>query len=645
MGATSLELATGAGGRGRAEAILGALPDGYAVLSADGRVLECNERFAAMAGWAGGGLVGRRPRPPWADDETQRLRDAARRAATGGGAPLELTLERADGAQVPVTVSAAPFALAPGEPAGLLCVVQDLPREEQERRRLAAAPGRGPRPAHLLDAVDASVIAVDLRGRVTHWNRGAEELYGWARWEAMGRTVAWLGILPEDPAGSMSGIADLVWAGGRWEGEIELCRRDGSRFEAQVRCAAYAGEDGEPAGVVGVSADVGERREAERRMRAARNYLRAITDSLGEGLFTLDPQGRLVYLNGTGEELLGWRQEELAGRVMHDMVHFRHADGRARPIEDCPLTQRHLAGEVVRIDDDVLIRRDGSALPVELTSAPFETEDGCCGTVVVFSDITARKAEEKRLRREIESMSWVGRVRLALAEDRFELFAQPIVELSTGAVVQHELLLRMRDEDGSLVAPGEFLPAVEEDGLIVEVDRWTSRRAIELVAAGWCVQLNLSAPSLCDPRLPDLFAAELARTGADPRRLVIEVTETGIVCDEEAASEFLTRVARLGCKVALDDFGTGYGGFSYLKRLEVDFLKIDKEFVRELATDRASQHVVRAVVALARGFGQLTVAEGVEDPETLALLRDHGVDRAQGLAIASPAPVADVLRS
>jgi EAL domain-containing protein (putative c-di-GMP-specific phosphodiesterase class I) len=125
--------------------------------------------------------------------------------------------------------------------------------------------------------------------------------------------------------------------------------------------------------------------------------------------------------------------------------------------------------------------------------------------------------------------------------------------------------------------------------------------------------------------------------------MVFELTETALLRSEQTAQEFIDGIGALGCGLALDDFGTGYGGFTYLKRFPVDYLKIDIEFVRDLPRDQASQHVVHAVVALAKGFGQKTVAEGVEDAETLALLRDYGVDYAQGYFLGRPAPLTETL--
>jgi PAS domain S-box-containing protein len=494
----------------------------------------------------------------------------------------------------------------------------------------------------LLDAVPVAVIATDLQGTVTHWNRGAEDTYGWTCEETIGRAITDLTIGPEDEATARE-IMEAMRETGRWEGEYESRRSDRSRFPAHVRSALLTDDEGQVSGAVGVSVDISHRVETERQLRSTRDYLRAVNDSMGEGLFTLDIEGRLTYLNRAGEQLLGWRQDELIGQVMHDRTHYRRPDGKSVAVEDRPLNNLRRDGQVVRLENEIFIRKDGSELPVGITLAPFETEDGVRGSVVVFSDMTKRNADELRLRKQLEDLSWVGRIQDALAEDRFVLFAQAIVDMATGQTVQHELLIRMIDSGGSLIAPEVFLPAAEQYGLIVDIDRWVVRQAFELAGQGHPVALNLSAHSLASPGLLDEFRAELQRTSADPSLVVVELTETALVADEQAAALFIERVTALGCKLALDDFGTGYGGFSYLKRLPVDYLKVDIEFVRDLATNEASRHVLKAVVSLARGFGQKTVAEGVEDDETLRMLGDFDVDYAQGFAIARPLPVTETL--
>jgi len=367
--------------------------------------------------------------------------------------------------------------------------------------------------------------------------------------------------------------------------------------------------------------------------------MRAAADSMGEGLFTLDPDGHLVFINGAAEKLLGWSAQELEGRVMHDVTHSLRPDGSELLIGDCPILCAHRDGVSVHVEDEVFTCRDGSALPVDYTAAPFVTDDGVEGCVVVFKDITERKARQLSMEADVETLSWIGRIQDALAEDRFVLYEQPIIEVSSGEVVQRELLLRMREPTGEIVGPGAYLPVAEQYGLIGDIDRWVIERASEIAAAGDRVELNLSASSIGDPSVLDVIEHALERTGVDPRSLVFEITETALITEEAAAKAFADRVHALGCGLALDDFGTGYGGFTYLKQLPVDFLKIDIEFVRDLPINPASQHVVEAVVALSRAFGLKTVAEGVEDAATLDLLRELGVDFAQGYHISRPRPL------
>jgi len=346
-------------------------------------------------------------------------------------------------------------------------------------------------------------------------------------------------------------------------------------------------------------------------------------------------------MNETAERLLGWSAEDLQGQVMHEVTHCLRPDGTPFSIDDCPIQGAHRDGVTVHIEDEIFMCRDGSILPVDYTAAPLLTDDGVGGCVVVFEDITERKARQASLETDAETLSWIARIQEALAQDRFVLYAQPIVDLSSGDVIQRELLLRMREPNGEIVAPGAFLPIAEQWGLIGQIDRWVIERAIEIANAGGPVELNLSAHSIGDPSVLSEIESALKRTGLDPRKLVFEITETALIANATAASEFAERLHDLGCKLALDDFGTGYGGFTYLKQFPLDLLKIDIEFVRDLPTNPASEHVIGAVVSLARAFGLQTVAEGVEDAQTLDLLRELGVDCAQGYHIARPGPIED----
>jgi PAS domain S-box-containing protein len=490
--------------------------------------------------------------------------------------------------------------------------------------------------AALLDEVDVAIVVTGSDGEVRTWNAGAERLFGWPPEEAIGRrTSDFLAV---------NGASKLRQArsseSGRWAGETTYLRKDGSRFPGYIRTRLVPSLDGQDTAVVGVVIDITEQQESERQLRLARDYLRAVTDSIGEGVFTLDIYGRVTYMNPAAERQLGWPLDEIRGGVMHEISHNRRPDGSVHPIGECPILGARRDGSVVRVKDDVFMRRDGRELPVAYTATPFAASSGIEGCVVVFEDITERKAQARLIERDLEKLAWVKRIREALEEDRFVLYAQPIMELGSGREVQRELLIRMSEPDSSrLIAPGAFLPVAEELGLITDIDRWVITRSAEIAASGLAVELNVSAASIGEPGLIGFIQEAISAAGADPRQMVFEITETALVDDEAAGRRFVEALHEIGCKVALDDFGTGYGGFTYIKKLPIDFLKIDIEFVRDLVDNAASRNVVEAVVGLAQGFELKTVAEGVEDEATLTLLRELGVDYAQGYHIGRPGPL------
>jgi PAS domain S-box-containing protein len=454
-------------------------------------------------------------------------------------------------------------------------------------------------------------------------------------------------VAPEDRDAVLAGL-EALRAGTLTSTRLEhrVLTPSGELRWLDSRCRVLRDPAGQPSVVRGTSQDITERVIAREQLESAtedalnaRNHLAAVTDSMGEGLLVLDSAGCVTLMNEAAEEMLGWRLKDLRGRILHDLVHYRRPDGSPQPAAASTILQTLELRATIRAEDEIFIRRDGTELPTSYTAAPLVTSEGLEGCVIVFTDATVRQAEQRELRRKLEALSWAGRVQDALREERFVLYAQPILDLATDEVVQHELLLRMREPNGDIVGPGSYLQIAEEHNLIGDIDRWVIREASILAARGLPVELNVSGGSISDPELITHIEACLQETGADPALMVFEITETALVSDEEAGRHFVQRVHELGCKLALDDFGTGYGGFTYLKQLPVDYLKIDIEFVADLRTSQASLHVVQAVVNLARGFGMRTVAEGVEDAETLSLLKTLGVDYAQGYHIARPGPL------
>jgi EAL domain-containing protein (putative c-di-GMP-specific phosphodiesterase class I) len=243
-----------------------------------------------------------------------------------------------------------------------------------------------------------------------------------------------------------------------------------------------------------------------------------------------------------------------------------------------------------------------------------------------------------------ERMMWTERIANALLEDRFVLYAQPTSVLADDSAGVSELLLRMVGEDGQLIPPGDFIPIAEQAGLIRDIDRWVARHAVAALAEdarrpgfqGYA--MNISGLALRDGELLEILRSEFARTGADPSKLTVEITETAVVSDITAARVFIEGLRAIGCRVALDDFGSGAASFYYLKHLPVDLLKIDGSLIKDLETDDDDRHLVQAIVEMCRALRIPTVAEFVESAAILDMVRDYGVDIAQGFFIGRPGP-------
>jgi EAL domain-containing protein (putative c-di-GMP-specific phosphodiesterase class I) len=244
-----------------------------------------------------------------------------------------------------------------------------------------------------------------------------------------------------------------------------------------------------------------------------------------------------------------------------------------------------------------------------------------------------------------QAMDWAERIRTALRHDRFVLYEQPLLELCSGAVARHEILLRMVAEDGEHIAPMTFLPTAEQIGLVQAIDAWVIHHAIDLIArqarCGQRLQLevNISGASVTDSQLLAVIERELAAAEIDPGCLIFEITETAAIADIELAQRFAQRLGELGCGFALDDFGAGFGSFFYLKHIPFDTLKIDGEFIRGLVHCERDQIMVKAIARIARDLGTQTVAEFVTDDATRELLRSYGVHYAQGYGIGRPRPI------
>jgi diguanylate cyclase (GGDEF)-like protein len=283
------------------------------------------------------------------------------------------------------------------------------------------------------------------------------------------------------------------------------------------------------------------------------------------------------------------------------------------------------------------------AVLVAADQAMYRAKEEGRNQIALFQDPS--EPQRQQLRRQTTS----ARIRDALTQDRLSLHTQPIRSLASGGIERYELLLRMTGENGELLPAASFIEAAERSGMVQELDRWVVAQALELLAqreqegAPVSLHVNLSGASVADRSVLEFIERRLDEGDADPARCTFEITETAPVHDYEAAAGFADRITEFGCQVAIDDYGAGFGPFHYLKSIPFDLIKIDGSFIRDMPNSDADQLTVQAIVQIARGLGKTTIAEYVQDDITAQMLREYGVDMAQGYHLGRPVDVAEAL--
>ena len=237
------------------------------------------------------------------------------------------------------------------------------------------------------------------------------------------------------------------------------------------------------------------------------------------------------------------------------------------------------------------------------------------------------------------NVQWAPRIRAALQQENFLLEFQPIYSVASNSISHYECLIRMKDEDGRIFSPNEFIPVAEKMGLVEQIDLWVINHVFELMRTlpnDISFNINLSANIFLDHQLYPLVERKLKETGVDPDRIVFEITETSAVSNFEQTKAMVNKLRTLGCSFALDDFGAGFNSYSYLKHFPVEMLKIDGAFITDLETDEVDQVLVKSMIDVAHQLGKKTVAEFVERQSTMDLLKNLGIDYIQGYLVGKP---------
>jgi PAS domain S-box-containing protein len=377
--------------------------------------------------------------------------------------------------------------------------------------------------------------------------------------------------------------------------------------------------------------------------RLARLLTSALLDRVREAIIVLGIDHRIWLWNKNAELLYGWSAAEVLGRPVHSLL---HAD-RTVFADTCKTVYAHgeWNGEITQP------RKDGRMVVAEARWTCLADEQGQPFAIVAIHAEAAggnlmHHAEPGMVQALSPREALLADLRLGLQNNEFTLHYQPQVDaggIPTGA----EALVRWRHPRRGLVSPADFIPLAEETGLILELDRWVLQAAcIQLAAwarsnatAHLTLAVNMSACQFRHPDFAGYVLAVLERTGADPRRLKLEVTEGSLIDDVEETIAAMVTLKAHGLGFSLDDFGTGYSSLAYLKRLPLDQLKIDQSFVRDVLTDPNAATIAHAVVTLGQSLGLAVIAEGVETDAQRDFLARHNCDAFQGYLFSPPIPV------
>ncbi len=660
---------------------------GMSMTALDDVFVRVNSKFARMLGYDPAQMHGQASGRYIANEH--RAAREHRKQALLCGAVREVTTEKClvhkDGSSVSVAVVTSVIRGEDGRPRYFLSVVQDVSsrraaevalRESEEKFR------------QLADNIPEIFWITDVRQRVLHYlSPGFEPLTGMRLADVMKRPRSWLQVVHPDDRERVR-LARKALPGAEYNIEYRIVLGDGSVRWVHDQAFPVRGANGEVYRIAGIGADVTHRKEAEEKLVYLAHY---------DGLTGLP--NRVLFFDRLKQTLAqARRREKLAAVMFLDLDRFKvvndtlgHAVGDellrhvAQRLAGCvrvgDTVARFSGDEFVLIVNDLEQPEDARLIAQKVLQAfadPFRVggHEVFVSTSIGISMFPTDCDDEQALLKDADTAMYRAKesgrnnfqfytremnaramyrlqlensLRHALERGEFRLHYQPKACLHTGRITGVEALLRWERPEHGLVPPGDFVPLLEDTGLIVPVGEWVIAEACRQLAA-WraagrepvSIAINISARQFAARNLGEIVRRVLDEHQADPRYIEFELTESLLMVNTEEAVRTLEYLKALGLKLSIDDFGTGYSSLSYLKRFPIDALKIDRSFIDEITTDVGDATITRAVIGMAHNLGLKVVAEGVETEEQLSFLTANGCDEAQGFYFARPQAAAEL---
>jgi len=683
--------------KNRIQAIIEGMQDTIIHVDRDGTIKWATPSVKQLLGYSAEEVSGLDIETLFLSPEDLKSHADALDAAFGGLQNHEFILRHKSGAGIWVSENCVYKYNEVGGITGYEATLRDITALKQTKEALFLAQER----AYVtLGSIGDGVIAVNMDGKIDYMNIVAEQGTGWNLEEAHGMAMSEIfKIVDEKTLQPTPDPVELCLVEGKatmLPGYLLLIHRHVQQhLSIEVNAAPIRNSTGEISGVVLVFHDVSElrslaqmtyhathdsltglinRREFEKRVNQALDYTRDKDKRYALCYIDLD---NFKVVNdtcghGAGDELLKQLTMTLRTSLREgDTLSRIGGDEFGILFSGCSISSAKRLAEKIRkrVDDFRFAWNDNSfRIGASIGLVPVTADSGTISDVLSAADSACYVAKENGRNRihvyqnndiavaeQKGQMQWVHRIQDVLEHDRFRLYFQtiaPIREIPGEVDKLHgEVLIRMLDKDGSLIGPDSFIPAAERYSIMGSIDQWVVRNTLEMLSRDVdyiqqrisACSINLSGQSLSDDRFMGNLVALIDDMDIPPELLCFEITETAVISNLSNATKLIDTLRDMGCRFALDDFGVGLSSFGYLKNLAVDYLKLDGCFIKNMTRDSIDYAMVHSINHVGQTLKIKTIAEFVENEETLQALREIGVDYAQGYCIAKPVPLEEAL--
>ncbi|PMZ95102.1 MULTISPECIES: GGDEF and EAL domain-containing protein [unclassified Pseudomonas] len=614
---------------------------------------------------------------------SQVLDDSTQLAQLRSTLPTQLFLFdclRADGRKIPIELRLVLVWDEHERFEGVLGVGRDISQQRRAEKDLRMA-------ATVFEHSTSAILITDPAGYIVQANEAFTRVSGYAVAEVLDQLPGMLTVEQQQNA-QQGYVLKQLSQRGSWEGEVWLKRRNGEHYPAWVGITAVLDDEGDLASYVCFFTDISERKASEQRIHRLA-YYDALThlpnrtlfqDRLYTALQQAERQKAWVVLmfldldrfkpindslgHAAGDRMLKDMAERLLACVDDDDTVARMGGDEFTLLLQPKASREQALNRAIHVAEHIL---DGLVTPFVLENREFfvtasigialSPQDGSELSQLMKNADTAMYHAKERGKNNfqfyqadmnasaLERLELESDLRHALEQNEFILYYQPQFSGDGKRLTGAEALLRWRHPTRGLVPPGDFIPVIEELGLVVDVGDWVLREASRQLKA-WHqqkvrvpkVSVNISARQFSDGQLGTRIATILDETGLPPACLELELTESILMREVNEAMQILDSLKNLGLSIAVDDFGTGYSSLNYLKQFPIDVLKIDRTFVDGLPEGEQDAQIARAIIAMAHSLNLAVIAEGVETHEQLEFLREHGCDEVQGYLFGRPMP-------